>query len=302
MQISNTFELSRARVSNERRREPTVARLRALLRKVDAKILQADPSFRYNYVVLRQLLRDVLDHLLEKRKLSTRSTYILPGALWIVKSLLNRKMTVEQAAETIATTRYLARRMFRELVDSKNLELLIPTNLSPKDIKIFTWVDKVGCDEEGNPLYTLTLYFSFPFDISELDRRSEYEPVSFLFVKKGNKYIPIKAYVRVHYDLYVYDIENLDTVRILFMRYGHTPKILGAKEIARVSDSNIFKEALDKLWLYIGDAITRVAGVRRLRLKDESKKVHVYVNYKLPKTANNPFLTAVHPFFCPVEI
>jgi len=39
-----------------------------------------------------------------------------------------------------------------------------------------------------------------------------------------------------------------------------------------------------------------------LRLKDESKKVHVYVNYKLPKTANNPFLTAVHPFFCPVEI
>lgn len=249
-----------------------------------------------NYKVLKYILHDVKEHIKQGGVVSTKKTYVLPGAIWIAKSLAEGRITIDEAADAIGATRYLSVKLFRTLTHEKNLTLVIPSNLSPKDVNVYLWTDKVGYDREGNPLYMLTMYFSFPFDISEIDRRSEYEPVSVLFVRKGGKFIPLKAYARVHYDVYVYDLENLENMEVMFLRHGHTPKIVG-KEVARASSSNVLKELLDKAWLVIGDFITQVTGVNRVRIKDEKDKVHVFITHKLPKTKNNVFETAIHPYF-----
>jgi len=249
-----------------------------------------------NYRVLKYILHDVKERIKQGGEVNTRNSYILPGAVWIAKSLAEGRITIEEAADVIGATRYLSVKLFRTLTQEKNLTLVIPSNLSPKDVNVYLWTDKVGYDREGNPLYILTMYFSFPFDISELDRRSEYEPVSVLFVKKGGKFVPLKAYARVHYDVYVYDLENLENMEILFLRYGHTPKVVG-KEVVRASSSNVLKEVLDKAWLVIGDFITHLTGVNRVRIKDEKDKVHVFITHKLPKTVNDVFKSAIHPYF-----
>ena len=276
-------------------------RLRDLIALAEARARTAPKEERYNYVILKSLLRDVLKYVLAKRRICVKSTYILPGALWIAKSLLRGRLTVDEAASYIGRVRHLARKLMRELAYGKNLELIIPSNLSPEDVKVYAWADKVGYDGDGNPLYVITMYFSFPFDINELDQRSEYEPVSFLFVKRGRKYVPVKAYARVHYDLYVYDIENAENVAILFLRYGHTPKILATK-VARVATENPPKELADIAWLYIGEALTKLLGTRRISLKGNKEKIHVYVKYSLPKTVNNPFVAPIHPYFIDVAL
>ena len=279
----------------------TILKLRQLINEIDNKIRQVPPKRQYNYQVLKWLLRDTLQYLLDGKKVTTKTTYILPGALWIVKSLLKGRLTIDTAAMYIDKIRFLTRKMLRELIFNRNLELVIPSNLSLRDIKIYAWVDKVGCDQDGNPLYILTMYFSFPFDINELDRRSEYEPVSFLFVKKNGKFVPLKAYARVHYDIYVYDVEKMKNIKILFMRFGHTPKIK-VSEVARITTGNIPKEILDKLWLIIGEFITKLSGTKTIRLRDARKNLHVYVKYKLPKTIVNPFTSPIHPYFVDIGI
>jgi len=255
----------------------------------------------YNYRILKFILHEVGVHIANGVKVNPRSTYILPGAIWMVKSLLEGKKSLDEVAGSIGAVRYLSVKLFRKLVEDKNLTLLIPSNLSLKDVNIYLWTDKVGYDSEGNPMYMLTMYFSFPFDIHELDKRSEYEPVSVLFVKRGSDYVPVKAYARVHYDLYVYDLENQDTLKIMFMRSGHTPKVM-SKEVARVSSSNIIKETLDKAWLVVGEFVTRLFGVRAVKVKEEKESMHVYISYRLPKTKNNVFSSPVHPYFVDVTI
>jgi len=291
--------------SRDEKRKKVVELLTEFIKQADEREKQLlEKGLRYeayNYRVLKYILYDIRNYIKRGIKVNSKNTYILPGAIWIAKSLLSGRLTVDDAANAIGGIRYLSTRLFRELVYKKNLTLIIPSNLSPKDVNVYLWTDKVGYDRDGNPLYMLTMYFSFPFDISELDRRSEYEPVSVLFVKKGNEYVPIKAYARVHYDVYVYDLEKLDNMEILFMRFGHTPKILG-KEAARVSSSNPFKEVLDKAWLVIGDFVTRISGVNRIRLKDDKEKVHAYISYKLPKTKNNVFESVIHPYFVDITL
>jgi len=288
-----------------RRREEVVNALTVLMREAEEKerqLLEKGLKYEaYNYTVLKHLLRDVREYVKRGVKVNSKNTYILPGAIWLAKSLLSGRMTVDEAASNIGAVRYLATKLFRKLVYEKNLTLLIPSNLKPSDVNVYLWVDKVGYDRDGNPMYMLTMYFSFPFDISELDRRSEYEPVSVLFVKRGNDYVPVKAYARVHYDIYVYDLEKLDNMEILFMRFGHTPKVL-TNEVARVSSSNVLKELLDKAWLVIGDFVTRISGVNRIRIKDEKEKIHVYISYRLPETKNNVFDAAIHPYFVDVTL
>jgi hypothetical protein len=292
---------TRARYTRYSRLGSVERRLRSLIIAVDRRIEELElvgaPRYTvYNYMVLRRILEDVYAHVSSGRRVNSRTTYILPGAIWVAKSLVEGRLSIGEAATYIDRTRYLARKMFRTLVYEKNLTLVIPSNLSPKEIKVFLWADKVGYDREGNPLYMLTMYFSFPFDINELDKRSEYEPVSFLFVKKNGRYIPLKAYARIHYDLYVYDISELENVEILFMRLGHTPKILSS-EVGRISSGNMLKELLDKAWIVIGDFITRLTGTYKLRIRDSPEDIHVYVNYKLPPTINNPFKAPIHPYF-----
>jgi len=298
-----TYPVTEDRRDEKRRK--VVELLNMFIKQADEKekqLLEKGLKYdAYNYRVLKYILYDIRNYVKHNVKVNSKNTYILPGAIWISKSLLSGRITVDDAANIIGGVRYLSTRLFRELVYKKNLTLIIPSNLNPKDVNVYLWTDKVGYDRDGNPLYMLTMYFSFPFDISELDRRSEYEPVSVLFVKKGNEYVPIKAYARVHYDIYVYDLEKLDNMEILFMRLGHTPKILG-KEAFRASSSNILKEMLDKAWLVIGDFITRLTGVNRIRIKDEKEKIHVYINYRLPKTKNNVFETAVHPYFVDISL
>lgn len=281
-------------------------RLEYLIKKVDETIYKleeqrAPRTIVYNYVILKHILEDVYNYISSGVKVDTKTTYIFPGALWLVKSLINGRRSINYAAFCIGKTRYLARKMFKTLVTEKNLTFIVPSNLSLSDIKVYMWADKAGYDYEGNPLYVLTMYFSFPFDLNELDRRSEYEPVSFLFVKKNGKFIPLKAFARIHYDLYVYDVSKMKNIKIMFMRIGHTPKILSS-ELIRLSSSNIAKELADKAWILIGDFVTRITGTYEIRVKDSPKIIHVYVYYKLPPVKNNPFTSLVHPYFSKVSI
>lgn len=283
-------------------------RLELLTRRVDATVRRlvregAPRGTVYNYVVLKCILQDVYRCIVEGGGVDAKSTYILPGAIWLARALVEGRLSIDQAASHIGGVRFLARRLLRTLVYGRNLTLIIPSNLSPSDIKVYIWVDKVGYDRNGNPLYTLTMYFSFPFDISELDRRTEFEPVVFLFARRGRDYTPLKAYARVHYDLYVYDVHGLSEIRILFLRFGHTPKILHARRVARVTeDGNPVKEFLDRVWLWLGELLTRLTGVRRVHLASEPGRVHVHLSYRLPRSKSNPFATPVHPYFVDVSL
>lgn len=304
--VMHTTDVERRGQAYSYSRKKVLEKLDTLVQQADARIRElqsanASPDVVYNYALVRNLLTDVREYVEKGVKVDTRSTYIMPGALWIVKSLINNRINLDMAAYEMGAVRYLARKMFRTLVYEKNLTLLIPSNLRASDVKAYLWPDKVGYDSEGNPLYMLTMYFSFPFDISELDKKSEYEPIAVLFVRKGNKFIPLKAYARVHYDIYVYDLEETNDLTVLFMRYGHTPKVLGSGTV-RVSGSNIVKEGLDRLWLALGDALTRLSGVNRVRIRDDPTKIHVYVRYKLPSSVNNVFDSAVHPYFVNITI
>lgn len=286
-------------------RKKVLAKLDELIQQADARVRKLEElgihDEAYNYLVVKNILTDVRQYVERDVKVKSKNTYMMPGALWIAKSLITGNIDLDIAAYDIKAVRYLATRMFRMLVYEKDLTFLIPSNLRTSDIKVYLWVDKVGYDRNGNPLFMLTMYFSFPFDIHEFDKRSEYEPISILFAKKGGRYVPVKAYARVHYDIYVYDLEKLDKLTILFMRSGHTPKILGSSA-TRVSSSNVVKEALDRLWLAVGDAVTRIAGVSEVKIRDDPKKIRVYVTHKLPRSVSNVFETAVHPYFVDVTI
>ncbi len=250
----------------------------------------------YNYIMIKRMIRDVLALAKTRREISTSASYILPGALWIVKQLVSRRMSIHVAAAYVGKVRRLARRLFKTLVYEHDLTLLVPSNVSICDVRVYLWVDKVGYDRVGRPLYILTMYFSFPFDIMEVDRRSEYEPISFLFVDEGGVFRPAKAFARVHYNIYAYNVSS--PAKILFMRYGHTPKLLDVK--ATCIDCS--RRIADAIWFHLGEYITKLLGVTELHVKDDPRGIRVYVWYKLPKTRNNPFRAPIHPYFIDLRI
>jgi len=256
----------------------------------------------YNYYLVARLLEDLREF--RGKTVDTSKTYIFPGALWIAKRILYSKenpgKAVDWAMIKIMQVRHLATSLFRSLVKNYNLEFIIPSNVDIREVRVYLWADRVGLTEDLEPLYVLTMYVSFPFDISRVDLKSEYEPVSFLFKKVGRKFVLLKAFSRVHYTLYAYDTENLDRISVYFLRYGHTPKIVGAK-CNVVSDGSLMKEFLDRLWLKLGDYLTRLLGIKVVKLSEQKKKLHVYVSYKLPKSLNNPFETNVHPYFIDIK-
>ncbi|MEM4787821.1 MAG: hypothetical protein QXV28_07580 [Ignisphaera sp.] len=248
-----------------------------------------------NYKMLLHLLQDIKNELIEGKEVCTSTSFILPGAIFIAMGLINGSLTVDSAARILGSVRARVRKFMRILAFEKKLEFLIPTNVDVTSMKIYAWVDHVGKDSEVRDMFVLTLYFSFPFDIHRKDGKSEYEPISFLFIKNGEKYIPVKAFARVHYDIHVYDIENIDKIRILFTRYGHTPVVLDAKR--KPLNPNIPKILADAVWLAVGSAITKLSGVKSIELEKLKEKAHVITSYKLEKTRVNPFTSKIHPYF-----
>lgn len=274
----------------------TVRRLDEVMAVVRRRIAEkeGEDDF-YNYVLLWNILYDIKTELIAKGVVSPMSSYILPGSIYIAKALVDGVMDVDAAASVIGSVRRRVKKFIRTLAYDKNLELLIPENVGISSLKIFAWVDYVGKSREGNELYVLTLYFSFPFDIHKGDGRSEYEPVSFLFEKKGDRYVPIRVFARVHYSIYAYDIENMDKVRVLFTKHGHTPVVIGAR--ATPLDPLSPKHIADKLWIGVGTGLTMLMGVRSVELKKLRENAHVFTYHKLERSVMNPFLTKVHPYF-----
>lgn len=278
----------------------TVRRLNEVIAEVKQRVLEAgargdSKAERYSYVLLWYILDDVKSELLKRGVISPLNTFILPGALYIAKSLIDGTITVDEAAAVVQSVRARVKKFVRVLAYEKNLELLLPENVEANTLKIFAWVDYVGKDRGGDDMYVLTLYFSFPFDIHRKDMRSEYEPVSFLFVKRGKEYVPIRAFARVHYNIYAYDIEKQERVRVLFTKHGHTPVVLDAS--ASPVDSGFPKVVLDLVWVRLGSFITRVSGVRSVKLKELRENAHLYTYHRLEKSKNNPFVSKVHPYF-----
>ncbi|MGC9069677.1 MAG: hypothetical protein ACP5IZ_12035, partial [Thermoprotei archaeon] len=59
---------------------------------------------------------------------------------------------------------------------------------------------------------------------------------------------------------------------------------------------NKIKKYLDKTWLIIGDALTRMTGVKEINLKN-FEKYRIKVTPVLPLTVKNPFITQLYPYF-----
>lgn len=288
------------------RRSSVLHRLDSSIERVKTRISELEPLCSavqsrscehslYNYRMLLQLLQDVRSELIEKGEVSPSTSFVLPGAMYIAKGLTDGFLTVDSAARILGSVRAKVRKFVRILAFEKKLELLIPTNVEVTSMKVYAWVDHVGKDSEGRDMFVLTLYFSFPFDIHRRDGRSEYEPISFLFVKNGRKYTPVKAFARVHYDIYVYDVENMDKIRVLFTRYGHTPVVLDARR--EPLNPGTPKVLADAVWLTVGSTITKLAGVKSVELRKLKEKAHVITSYKLEKTHVNPFTAKIHPYF-----
>lgn len=279
-------------------------RLAEVLAEVDRRIDEVRMEERweevYNYLMVRSIVKDVKHELSRRGEVSPLTSFILPGAIYIAKALAEGAMTVDGAAAVVRSVRSRVRKFLKILAYEKNLELLVPTDVDVRSLEVYGWVDHAGKDKEGNDQFVLTLYFSFPFDIHRYDGRTEYEPVSFLFVKRGDRYVPVKAFARVHYDIYSYDIEGVDKVRILFARYGHTPIVLDGRATPLSTASA--KTLLDKLWIRVGPWITEALGIRSVELKTLKENVHLYTSYKLKSSESNPFLSKVHPYFVCMKI
>lgn len=253
----------------------------------------------YNYILLRSILSELKYELGKKGVVTTANSFILPGALYIAKKLISGEMTVDEAARVIGSVRWRVRKLVRNLAYEKDMELVIPKNVSTSTVEVYGWVDHVGKDSEGNNLFMLTLYFRFPFDIHEYDKCSEYEPISFLFVEKGGRYELKKVFARVHYDIYSYDVDRVQRLRVLFTRFGHTPIVLDA-EASPLKLSP--KSLVDKAWIAVGGFITNIGGTKVVKLADLKERAHLFVMPKLRKTTNNPFVHKIHPYFVNIKI
>lgn len=235
------------------------------------------------YAVVRNILSNARDNLSSGNSLNPSTTYMVPGALWLVDQLVNREMPLSEAVKRVGAVEALASAMLRELVYVKNLTLQIPSNLSDRDIRIYVWTNKIA-----DNMYELNMFFFFPFDIAEIDRRTEYEPVTFVFEKRDGKLVPVKVYTRVHYNLYEFDVSNLDRIAIRFARMGHTPIVLNAEAVPDSDNrGGKLREILDKTWLYIGSLATEITGYREVKMADILNKVRL--SPILPRTANNVF-------------
>jgi hypothetical protein len=267
-------------------------RLEDLKVKISDK-LSCSPRYKsHGYVMLAEIFDRVLKSLKKNGYVNSKNSFVMPGGLWIAKRVMDGKMSIDDAAEYLNGVYYFAQYLFRMFVNEKELTIIVPDE-DVKEIRVNVWIDKDGL-RDGKPAYILTMLFAFPYDISSNMKESEYEPVSVLFIMDDKTFIPLEAYTRVHYDLYKYTIMNAEKLKILFTRLGHTPKILNIKP--EPQNPNKIKKYLDKTWLIIGDALTRMTGVKEINLKN-FEKYRIKVTPVLPLTVKNPFITQLYPYF-----
>lgn len=243
--------------------------------------------------LLTAVRREILEGNVE---ITTETSYILPGGIYLVKKLLKNEITLEDALREVESVHARVSK-FIEILDRKyQLQLIVPKNT---EMKVKAWVDYIGRGENGNRHFALVLMFAFENKNGEI---VEYEPVTFVFEERVGKYgRPSyrlrEIYTRIHYDIYSYtDVKA--PIRILFTSQGYTPKIL--KEEC-VPENPSPKMVLDYLWLEIGEWITKINGVSKKDLVPDLMG-RIMVTPVLPRSLKNPFKTPIHPYFYPVPL
>jgi len=280
----------------EASRGAVASRARELSRAAEERYLETG---RHSYAVVANILGTVAHYVEAEGVAGPGNTMMAPGALYIARKLITGDMTIDQAASIVERVERRAWKLYTVLAGEKAAEVVVPRDAS-RDLQIGLWVDDVSSYRRsrlGGRSYALVILFGFPYDVHRYTP-PEVEPVVFIFEcdRPETKCVPTEAYARVHYNVYRYSLEGLDRVRVVFFAIGHTPKVVGAAPEAE-GRPGILREAVDRLWLELGDWITRLAPTDTVSLASvDPSRAYLAYRVNLPPGSASPWVSKVYPY------